>query len=462
MKLQPATLRILNVLLIGLVCLVGGFTLFSWIDIESATLPQPLPKRKFSLPYSFQQGSDARRALGPPFIKLEKSDIKFALPDLRNVLVYFGSTVRPDVSESAKVVQMGIRGTSNPIPISVGEPLYMKYEARGNTGKWSFSPDNAKTSIWCQVAPQEGSTEVFVFMTDKEGNKIEEPKEFSQFTLQQVHLPYTAQGANGFEVGGQRADGSLLIRQKCAWFGQDLFLQELGDDTTRFAFEKERIDFLDPENSYFCFVGPGDCLVFVEEENRWYEVDPGPDSRGRPLLVAKKIDDRAITFDLWDPKGKTRIPIELRRANAMPSFANNFDLKLVGARSRKDWIAELSGVRMLVRADDWLILQNNAWHKITTTQELDDFISGEIRGPLLVLEGSEKNGNDIGLIGRVYDITRTQVVPLRISLFKSWEQASAQEPKEAKEEESEGDDDEDDEEDDEDDDEDDDEEEEQV
>ncbi len=422
MKLQPARLRLINLALLSIVVCLGVFTFLSWIDIKPAVLPTPLIKQTHSLPYSFKQPSESLTTIGEPFISLEKTDIKLALPDLRNTLIYFGSTVRPDVSENDAVVQMGIRGTPTPSPITANVPVYMQYESRGNSGKWSFSPDNAKTPIWVEITPQESSCEIELFMTDNEGNKIEEPADFAKFTLPQVHLPYTAHGANAFEVAGFRADSSLLIRQKCAWFGQDLFLQELGDETFAFAFDKERIDFLDPEDPYFCFVGTGDCLAFWD--GRWHEVEPGEESRDLPLLVAKKIDEKAISFDLWAPNGKARIPIELRRANAMSTFADKFDLKLVGARSRKDWIAELGGTRMLLRADDWLILQDNEWRKITTAEELDEYIYGAVRGPLLVLQGSEKIGNDIGLVGRVYDYTRTQVVPLRISLFKSWEQAT--------------------------------------
>ncbi len=445
MKIQPARLRFINLILFGSILSVGSFACLSWIDIKQPTLPEPTLKQIFSLPYSFTQSSEAVKSVGPPFIALEKTDIKLSLPDLRTTLIYFGSTVRPDVSETAQVVQMGIRGNNTPVPVNVGSPVYLKYESKGNTGKWSFSPDNRPTPIWIEILPQDGTCEVTLSMSDSEGNKILEPADFAKFSLTLVHLPYTAQGTNAFEIAGQRADGALLVRQRCAWLGQDLFLRELGDETTNFALNKERLDFLDPENSYFSFVGVGDCLAFIDD--RWEEVTPGPDSRGYPLLVAKKIDEKSISFDLWDPKGKVRVPIELRKTIIQPNtFANKFDLKLVGARSRKDWIAELGGVRMLLRADDWLILHDNTWHKITTAQELDDFINGRISGPLLVLEGSEKVGNDVSLIGKLYDQTRTQVVPLRISLFKSWEQAV---PAEAAD--SEDEDDEDDEEDDEDD-----------
>lgn len=438
MKVQPGRLRLLNLFLLCTLVSLGIFTFMSWMDIAPGVLPEPTKKQNFSLPYSFKQPQEALEAVGKPFTALVKNDIKLSLPDLRNTLIYFGSTVRPDVSETAHIVQMGIRGTTTPTPVTVGLPIYLKYESKGNSGKWSFSPDNSPTPIWIEVNPQEGSCGVTVFMTDAEGNKIVDPTDFATFTLPLIHLPYTAQGANAFEVAGQRADASLLIRQKCAWFGQDLFLQELGGEDFAFAFTKERIDFLDPENPYCCYVGVGDCLIF--SDNQWREVEPGPESRNKPLLVAKKIDDKSITFDLWDPNGKIRIPIELRKANAMPAFANKFDLKLVGARSRRDWIAELGGVRMLLRADDWLVLKDNVWQKITTSQELDDYITGKTRGPLLVLEGSEKVGNDVGLIGRMYDYTRTQVVPLRISLFKSWEQAT---PADAKAEASDEDDDDD-------------------
>ncbi len=445
MKVQPTFLRLVNLFLICILLVLGFFTAVSWISMPPAAIPEPLPMKKFTLPLSFQQEPEVVQTVGPPFLTLAKNDIKVTLPDLRNVLIYFGSTVRPDVSESAKIVQLGIRGSTIPTPVTVGEPVYLKYECKGNTGKWSFNADNRPTPIWIVVTPRENGAEVSLNMNDSDGNRVKDPAEFATFNVAQVNLPYAPQGANAFDVGGVRADGSLLIRQKCTWFGQDLFLQQLGDDSTRFAFDKERIDFLDPENSYCCYVGVGDSLVYVD--GFWHEVTPGPDSRGLPLLIAKKIDDKAISFDLWDPSGKVRIPIELRRAIMQGNFAEKFDLKLVGARSKRDWIAELGGVRMLVRSDDWFIFRDGVWSKISTPEDLDDYIMGNLRGPLLVLEGSEKAGNEMYLVGRVYDTTRTQCVPLKISLFKSWEQAVPVEEEGDEDDEDDDDDDEDDDED---------------
>lgn len=402
------------------------------------------PKQKTILPLSFEATPTALEAVGPPFVGLEKQALKIALPDLRNTLMYYGSNIRPDVSERASVVQVGVRGVTFPTPVSANVPVYLKYEGRMSSVKWSFSEKNSPTSTWLEIKPKENGADVKVFMQDCENQPITEPVEFASFSLTQMHMPFNAQAGNTFEIGGFRADTSLLIRQKAVWFGQDLFLQQYGGEKYQFAFEKERIDFLNPDNRYSCYVGVGDCLVFFAD--RWREVTPGEDSIGKPLLVTRKIDERSISFDLWDPSGKIRISLDLHKAPSIPTFAQRLNIKLVGARSKKDWIAEIGGTRMFLRADDWLLLKENSWQKFSNAKDLDDYVTGQVRGIMLALEGTEKVGNDVGLVGVLFDESRTQQIPMRITLFKSWEQSAS---KSDAEDEDDDDDDEDDDDDDE-------------
>lgn len=423
MKLRRALLRYINLFLICLTVFVSFFAFSAWIELQPVKLPEAKNKELACLPYSFQQQEEQLKAIDKAFLALEKNEIRTALPDLRNTLLYFGSNVRPDVSQEASAVQMGFRGNQSSFPVPTKTKVYLKYEPKmGNmAARWSFSENNAPTATWIEATPQENNCQIQVRMSNSEGQEIAEPPEFATITLPLMHMPFNAQAGANFEIGGFRVDGSLLIRQKAVWRGQDLFLQELGGDEYAFAKEKERIDFFDPENPYFCFAGLGDCLAYFE--GRWHEVKPGPDSRNKPLLVVRKIDERGMGFDLWDASGKARVMLELHKAPVMPAFAAKFDIKLVGARSKRDWIAEVSGNRMLLRADDWLLCNQEGWHKINTPQALDDFVNGTSRGILLVLEGTEKEGSDVGLVGKLFDETRTQVVPLRISLFKSWQQA---------------------------------------
>lgn len=441
MKLHPRALRTVNFFLFGTVICVCGYALLAWFSLEQPTLAEPLPKKAARLPYSFAQEPSAVIGVGPPFVAQDRQTLKIALPDLRNTLLYFGSNVRPDVAEAGTFVQLGIRGNPHPSAIKARVPVYLKYESRVSNVRWAFNENNEPTSTWIEVTPQENSAEVKLYMLDSEARQITEPYECSYFTLAQMHMPFSAQNGNAFEIGGQRADASILIRQKAVWYGKDLFLQQYGGEEYAFAFAKERLDFLDPENRYTCFVGLGDCLAF--SDGRWTEVTPGVESQGKPLLVVKKIDERVLSFDLWDPSGKIRVSIDLHKSMSIANFTAKFDMKLVGARSRKDWIAEIGKTRLFITADDWLLFNNDSWHKISTAEALDDYVSGNTRGVLLALEGTDKNGTDVGLVGYLYDETRTQQLPIRIAIFKSFDKSIAAPEEEDDDEDDEEDDDED-------------------
>lgn len=229
-------------------------------------------------------------------------------------------------------------------------------------------------------------------------------------------------GEGDWEIGGLRVDGSILIRQKALWCGQDALLNELGDGKFDYAQGRERIDFGEPSRRYCCFVGPWDCLAFFDDE--WHVVEPGEASQGKPLLVVKRIDDRAMLFDLWDADGKNKMALELPRTACAPPIPDRIPIKLLGARSKDNWIAEVAGERMLVTANDWILYDGRTCEKISSIDMLDAVIAGTIRGQLILLEGTERVDGELCLVGRLFNEMRTEECPITVALYKSWEKES--------------------------------------
>jgi hypothetical protein len=415
--MQPKTVRYLNLILFGGLSSLAAFTMVSWLAIEPLQIDPPLPPKPPKLIFSFKPKE--KSDFGAPFMRLGKNELRMRLPDLRNILVYYGSNQRPDVAQFDSLVSLGIRGSPQSTPVSTKGPVYLAYQNKPGLMRWSFSPNNAPTSTWIEITPEVGKAKISVFMKQQNGQLVKEPDELATFMIGLQHLPTNIRPTEAWEIGGIRVDNSFLMRQRAVWFGQDLFLQQYGGASFSTVKEKERIDFVDANGTYNCFVDASDCLVYTD--GRWQVAEAGPETRMKPLLTVKKIDERSISFDLWESEGKNKISLELRKVMSPIPLNIPIDIKLLGARSKTEWIIEMSGTRTFVSDDDWLILSAGKWTKISTPEELDDYVFGRIRGKLLVLDGTEKNGNDVSLLGILFDESRTRQAPIKISMFKSWE-----------------------------------------
>ena len=259
---------------------------------------------------------------------------------------------------------------------------------------------------------------VLLKMKDAQGNIVPDTADISYFVLSELPLPPANDAIQDWKIGFEKVDATLFTRQKAKWYGQDLFLENYGDKEYEHTIGRERIEFGegDDENRYVCFAKEGDLLVF--SDGKWQSVDAGPQSVGKSLLHAKKINEQSILFDLWDPEGKRKVAIELHKTPEPPSTATQFDIRLVGARSRKDWIAEIAGARMLLRTDDWLLYHDGKCERLTSQEQIDNYLKGQLRGELVILEGTERVDNQICLVGARINESKTKLSPISIPLYK--------------------------------------------
>ncbi|MBS0654280.1 MAG: hypothetical protein JSR46_00755 [Verrucomicrobia bacterium] len=418
MRLQPHVLRYLNIFL--LICLTSllGVAIYTSLDSSTVDLPAEKILKPTHLPRSFAPKSADLAELDTPFLQLATRSNSPQLPDLRAVIVYYGANHRPDSAQDNSSIYIGLRGGQSSIAVNPHTPIYLNYTGKASHNRWAFSKKNSPTPIWITLEPSEKEARVSAYMKDKDGLAIDHPPEFASFTVNQTRQTAYPQGGANWQIGEFRVDGSLLGKYKAVWHGQDLFLRYFGGDEFAYTYGRERIEFKHLDAPYHCFVQPGTCLIF--EEGRWQVVEPGADTRNKSLLVVQNVTERTILFDLWDPEGKNKIAMQLHKTPTPHFSAEKFPLKLAGARSKKDWIAQIGNVRILVGVDDWLLFYNGMWQKITGLEQLDNYVKGQIRGPLIVIEGTEKNGNEVNLVARVFDESRTQELPLKVSLSKSW------------------------------------------
>lgn len=206
-----------------------------------------------------------------------------------------------------------------------------------------------------------------------------------------------------WEIAGQKVDATLLTRQKAKWMGKDQFLEIHGGELE----EKERIDF----DGYSCFVKEGLLLFF--KEGKWQKVEN--DATDCPLLLISKIEDKTMYLTLWSCEGDNKCQIKLIRYPDLNVFPHaNSAFHYMGSKTKKKWLFEVDGKRVIVAKGDWWLMTQEGWKLLSKPEEIDAFASMQLKGELFVVEGI-KEGK---IYGHTFNPLRTKVTPVEIPLKK--------------------------------------------
>lgn len=396
-------------------CLLLAFLFLLMRPSEIATSDKPPPKS--TLPKSaFLQSKEAYAEIGPPFLNLQFAPMSMQLPDLKRYLLYYGRNGRPDAVQENALLHFSFTGNKSVSSVMPGEPLYILYDRKLNPPQYVFSPGNAETSLWMEATAQGNEALVHVSMRGEAGEVIQHPESNARFTI--TEKEYVRFGSAGWELGKNRVDATILARQKARWFGPDVFLARHGGKEYAALVGKQRIDFGEGEEVYSVFVGLNDSLVW--ESNRWKPVKPGSESLGKPLLYVKKIEDRLMNLELWDPEGKGKVVLNLLKASEPTQQVNIVQsFKFVGARTRTQFVFEIDKERMLLSPKDWLLMTPKGWMKLTTPKEIDDYVDRRLVGPLFVFDAVDRGDDRLVLKGTLFNASRTDMQPIDIVLQQS-------------------------------------------
>ncbi len=313
------------------------------------------------------------------------------LPDLRKLLTYYGPNGRPDANLDSNAVHFGLANNQEQGSVSQNEKLYLLFDRTQHPPRYVFSPANSPTTLWIESEPEDKSANISVYMVNEEGEIVQEPAGRSRFTLAQKEFTRFNRG-KPWNIGLNRVDGTLLARQKAKWYGSDKFFERHGGEEYSDEGKKQRIDFSEKEDTYSVFLEEGDVLVW--DETRWVEANPGSDTFGKPLMQLKKVAERLLTFELWNPDGSNKVALNLLKNSErwLPEkLKQNF--KFISARTRSQYVFEVDKERMTLVPKDWLVKTENGWDKLETVDEIDAYVQRKLQGPLFVFEGVEKQGD---------------------------------------------------------------------
>lgn len=386
----------------------------SFQEVQSA--PLSLPKNPF------EQPAAEYISIGSNLLHAGYTPPELRLPDLRQALFYHGRNGRPDLQGDEPPLHFSIGGSSPSqrtfASMKGGEPLYLTYDHSSRPPRLIFEPNNQQTKFWINAVPGDNDVEVTVHMLDERGKEVQ-PAEQDQgtFRLPERDLSRVSQG--GFDIDGQRADGALLARQKAKWMGVDRFLERHGGEEYQFVSGRQRIDFEDKDqHPYSVFIKPGEILVW--EDSRWVAVPPGERSLGRPLLVLRRIDDRVMTFELWDPDGKQRLHLNILKTPEPWNLQNptilQQNFKFLGSQTKNQAVFLIDKKRMVLSPSDWLLLTPKGWRKLASAQDIEQYVNRELTGTLLIFDHTERRDEKQVMYGELYSPSRTEYQPLELSL----------------------------------------------
>lgn len=405
--------------------LLGAYFLLSRppeIFVSNAAAP------KTALPKSgFAQAPEAYNAIGEPILSLKFAPMSMHLPDLKRHLVYYGKNGRPDALAEKPLLHFAFTGNKAISSVTPGERLYILYDRRLHPPQYVFSPGNAESSLWIEAKAEGNEAHVNVAMKGENGTLIHEPDANAHFNLPEKE--YVRMGGASWEIGKNKVDATLLARQKARWFGPDVFLQKHGGKEYADKVGKQRIDFGEGEDAYSIYAGLNDAIVWMND--RWKVVQPGPESLGKPMLIIKKIEERLMNMEVWDPEGKGKVSLNLLKSSEPQAPVNiPQKFKFVGARTRSQFVFEVDGDRLLLSPHDWLLLTKEGWIKLQTPEEIDAYVDRKTPGPLFVFDSVEKKEDHLVLQGTLFNTSRTDMQAVEIPLQQTTPAPAGAQPQE--------------------------------
>lgn len=407
-----------TLIFLAFVFLIAGLVFFIGFQSEeivcscTKTHQNGLPKNSFE----FDQATYEN--LGESILSLHQSPPTMQLPDLKNILTFYGRNGRPDADQEKPLLHFSFACNGKDIAsVLSGAPLYLAYNRNNNNScKYEFSPNNEKTHLWIVGKAEGNDVSIEVIMENEAGERISEPEAFSKFKL--TEKEFLRYSGGGFDIAGQKVDSSIISRQKARWYGKDCFLEQHGGEEFKQVKGKQRIDFGEGDDLYSIFVSQDDIIIW--DNNRWQVVKSGEKSLNQPLMVIKKIDERLLCCEIWDKEGKFKVLVNLLKSADLPANqcvqSLQMSFKFLGARTLRQSVFEINGERVILSPSDWLLSTPKGWKKLSTADEIDKYVQRKLTGALFVFTGMARKEDKQVMKGILYTASRTDCQPVEVVL----------------------------------------------
>lgn len=376
------------------------FTLSGRVSYLFYSKPEKLVVHQLDLADKLNQAPLFPQFSNEKALELNSSAYSLSLPDLRDQIQFLGRSFRPD--ETEKVLFFKMSGSNDIMAIKEKEPIYVTYTP-SNPTKYQFS-SHKKTALVLEITlPNDQFADVSVSLKDE------------SIGPQKLSLPIKTNANEPWILNDVKVDQTLLIRERAKYCGKDLFLEYHGGEEFAFENERVRIDF-EQQEPYALFVKENDLLLL--EDHRW--INNGiakQETKNRPLMQVKSIDEHFIYFDLFNPLGDQKVPLKLIKSrtqnNCCPQIVTS-QIRFIQAKTWAQFVVELQGERKTLKKGDWLIFTDHKWQLIDTPELIDQYVGLELVAPLFVIDELQKLKGQKIITGHLFSPARTEVMPIEL------------------------------------------------
>ncbi len=312
------------------------------------------------------------------------------LPILLSELQLLGANTRPGHAD-AETLKLCLKGQEGERIVRKGEPLYLQVlsDHEGRCMQVAFAKEKTPYQLKAlQIV--EGKVRF-------ELNAQEDGKERSSQELELVQSAHPILEAIYF----QQLKGAR-------WWGADALIRDYGGEEFVGKKECSKLELVRDGEESFCFVSPGDFLVW--DGQAWAPLQKESVDEGRPLARVEQVGASGMELAVWNETGfdSERITLPLQSVPKRP-----LNLEAVPAsirlRSAKEITCLLNKRRYVLKEGDWVLHTAQGWRILKRSADIEGALYHRLRGELFIFDKLEKQQGRLVAEGHYFNEMRTEV-----------------------------------------------------
>lgn len=343
-------------------------------------------------------------AIGKGALSLSAARSSHFLPWLGNEVLLLARNTRPGAEQSEPSFLVGLKSTGEERVVKMGEPIFLSAVDKEKEGRKSVRLSTEPTALWIKPLSFSRSQTTF-----EVGRRLEDEKEEKGQLVLNVS---TDPGRRALSLR-QKNDAPFVrtIREAKHW-SRDRLLETYGGEGYRRLREKEKIQFMQDDKSYVCFVSSGDFLIW--QDGRWRPVAAAEVSRSEPICQVKTASPRAVEIEAWDETGFYHLAqkVEAQFGGGAHSGKDTPLFSSIRMRNNSEVTCVAGKRRVVIREGDWLLKTSSGWRNLRSVEQIEECITHQLMGELFICDGFETVQGKTHMKGHFFDSMRTQVQTL--------------------------------------------------
>ncbi|MCB1107132.1 MAG: hypothetical protein KDK76_03450 [Chlamydiia bacterium] len=385
------SINLLNKILSLFLAISLSLFLISYLSELKAegVIPQPIKKASsHPLPLADYE----KIGTGP--LAVDSGIQSFPFPDLSREVLFLSISSRPDISEGASEILIGLKGNPKRMKVSPDTMLYLTYDENHLT--FSEGP----TPLW--IKPKLGSLEMGMDLISENGELLLSERREQQVKIEGKPLKKEEVSDLGLIAAIQALEGAR-------WWSPDrLFDQYAGAVYQKYK-GLERLEIL------------GKRILF-SEEGKWFiwrdgEWEEGDKTERYPLAIIKEITPYKMDWQLWDASGLETVVLSFHRHHPQPLSIRPEDIfTRLRQRTTSRVSCRIDNHATILKVGDWLFRTESGWHTIKSSSEVDAIVKFKAFGELFIFDKLEKVDGKEVFCGSLFDQMRTELLAVRLPI----------------------------------------------